>query len=109
MEVGVHVSGHLVPEILRVERRGIHRAALNHHVGLDIVWCAVLGVGRVQVEGFRLVAVASTFRAHVFQDFLFAVGESHHGEILRVVHELLGVTLLGDIDRDGRRSPRSPG
>ena len=46
-EVGVHVSGHLVPEILRVKRRGLHRAALNHHVGLDIVRCAVLGVGRV--------------------------------------------------------------
>ena len=32
--------------------------------------------------------------------------EGHHGEILRLVHELLGVALLGHIDRQRRAAPK---
>ena len=104
-EVGVHALRGVALEVGLVEGCCVHGLALYHHRGLFVVRCSVGCVCRVEPQGCRLVAVASAVAAHVLEHFAHVVGEGHHGEILRLVHEPLRVTFLGHIDGHRRASP----
>lgn len=58
-EIRVHLLGYIVLEILRIKGCCVHRSAFKHHISLDIIGCAVLGVGRMQFQRLGLVAVTN--------------------------------------------------
>lgn len=101
--VGVEVDGRLGLEPGFVEGCLVHFAAFDDHRGFGVVGGAVLGVAGGEAEGGGLVAVASAPGAHVFQHL--GVVEGHDGEVVALLHVMVGVAAFVDVDRHCGHAP----
>ena len=97
-EEAVEAGYERVLDVFGLKLRGVHHAALDHHVGLCVVRRALVGVFHMQPQGFGLVAVAYAVAAHVLEHGV--VLECHHREVVVVVHKGAHVALVGHIDRE---------